>query len=265
MIKLSIITINYNNATGLAKTIQSVIGQSWKKFEFIIIDGGSTDGSVDFIKQYQNELTCWISEPDRGVFHAMNKGILRARGEYLLMLNSGDTICNENVLKKIFEDDNPGEDILYGDVFWETKGKIFQESVFPDQLSFLFLHKEALSHQAAFIRRELHRKIGLYDETKNFCSDWSFFLLAICKYNASYKHIHRKIAISNCDGLTCNPSNFLPMAKERNRFLKEEFSAFIDDYKLLDNVKNKKMHKRISSAYSQFIAKCKYKLKLAWN
>src|SRR5436190_11669530 len=124
--KLSIITINYNNAAGLRETIRSVAEQTWKGFEYIIIDGGSTDDSIGFIQQYQRELTYWVSEPDRGVFHAMNKGISKAHGEYLLMLNSGDTISDKHVLKQVFEKDKPCEDILYGDVLRESKGKIFR-------------------------------------------------------------------------------------------------------------------------------------------
>jgi glycosyltransferase involved in cell wall biosynthesis len=101
MIKLSIITINYNNRDGLEKTIRSVIDQRFTDFEFIVIDGGSTDGSVDNIRKYENKINYWCSEKDAGIYNAQNKGIKKAKGEYCLFLNSGDFLYNEDVLNKI--------------------------------------------------------------------------------------------------------------------------------------------------------------------
>ena len=99
--KYSIITINYNNRDGLEKTIQSVINQTCQDFEFIIIDGGSTDGSVDIIKKYNDRINYWVSEPDKGIYNAMNKGILQAHGEYLNFMNSGDCFFDNEVLNKV--------------------------------------------------------------------------------------------------------------------------------------------------------------------
>ena len=101
MMKYSIITINYNNKDGLKKTIESVINQSCKDFEYIIIDGGSTDGSVDVIRQYADRINYWISEPDKGVYNAMNKGVAQAHGEYLNFMNSGDCFSDNSVLENI--------------------------------------------------------------------------------------------------------------------------------------------------------------------
>ena len=100
-IKISIITINYNDAKGLYKTIQSVINQSFDNYEFIIIDGGSTDDSLTIIDQYKTKIDYFISEPDTGVYNAMNKGIKIAKGEYLIFMNSGDGFYDENVLSKV--------------------------------------------------------------------------------------------------------------------------------------------------------------------
>ena len=100
--KLSIITINFNDAKGLEKTIQSVINQTYKDFEYIVVDGASTDGSVDVIKKYSNKLTHWVSEPDTGIYNAMNKGTRMASGEYCLYLNSGDFLADNDVLEKAF-------------------------------------------------------------------------------------------------------------------------------------------------------------------
>ena len=92
---LSVITINYNNAEGLNRTIQSIDTQTWKEFEYIVIDGASNDGSIDVIKRFESIIDLWISEPDTGVFNAMNKGIKKAKGDYLLFLNSGDFLVDK--------------------------------------------------------------------------------------------------------------------------------------------------------------------------
>lgn len=99
---ISIITINYNNKVGLKKTIESVIQQDFNSFEFIVIDGGSTDGSYDVIQEYRNYIDYWVSEPDKGIYNAMNKGITIARGEYCNFMNSGDFFYDKNVLSSIF-------------------------------------------------------------------------------------------------------------------------------------------------------------------
>lgn len=100
MTKISIITINYNDKIGLSKTINSVLNQSWQKFEFIVIDGGSNDGGLEVIEQFKDKIDYWVSEPDKGVYNAMNKGIKVAKGEYLIFMNSGDTFYDDQVLEK---------------------------------------------------------------------------------------------------------------------------------------------------------------------
>ena len=104
MPKLSIITINLNNAQGLEKTIKSVVSQTYSDYEYIIIDGASTDGSVDVIQEYRNKITYWVSEPDTGIYNAMNKGILKATGEYCQFLNSGDILVDNNVTERMLSD-----------------------------------------------------------------------------------------------------------------------------------------------------------------
>ena len=96
--KFSIITINYNNKDGLEMTINSVLGQSFQGFEYIIIDGGSTDGSIDIIKKYESRIDYWVSEPDNGVYNAMNKGIRKATGDYINFMNSGDAYHSSSAL-----------------------------------------------------------------------------------------------------------------------------------------------------------------------
>ncbi|WP_051199999.1 glycosyltransferase family 2 protein [Flavobacterium subsaxonicum] len=237
--KLSIITINLNNAQDLVRTIESVNSQTFRDFEFIIIDGASTDGSVEIIKQIEDRLAFWVSERDSGIFNAMNKGIKKASGDYLIMLNAGDVLYDNNTLQNIFES-NPTEDILYGDAILESKGKIFGEKIFSHPITFGFFRRTSISHQAAFIKRELHDRIGFYDETLRFASDWKFFVLAFCKYDISSKYYNKFIAVCNCDGLTWNPKYFPAMKIEMANVLNQYFSVFTADYEVLDKFKSKR-------------------------
>lgn len=113
--KLSIITVNFNDAGGLERTIKSVISQTFCDYEFIIIDGGSTDGSVEIIKVYSDRIDYWVSEMDRGIYHAMNKGVDQAHGDYCLFLNSGDSFYNDEVLEKLSKFES-NDDIIVGKV-----------------------------------------------------------------------------------------------------------------------------------------------------
>ena len=239
--KLSIITINYNNAVDLEKTIRSVAAQSWKGFEYLVIDGGSKDESIEIIKKYSGDIDYWVSEKDSGVFNAMNKGITKASGEYLLMLNAGDLLHDETVLEKVFATGEFNQDILYCDVLRESMGKIIDKSIFPDVITFQKFREGSISHQAAFIKRSLHKLIGLYDEQYKFSADRIFFMLAFCKYNVSYKHIPLIFSICNCDGLTCSPENFVAMQQEFDTAASTFFPAFVKDYERFDAEQKSKL------------------------
>ena len=204
--KLSIITINLNNAQGLRKTIESVVSQTFTNFEYIVIDGNSTDGSVDIIKQYADKITYWISEPDTGIYNAMNKGILKAQGEYCLFLNSGDSLVDNSVLEKVFA--IPFfEDIVYGNV------NLIGENIriakkYPNEWTLRLFFDESLPHTASFIKRDLFFEIALYNESYRIISDWEFFVLAIIIHQKSYKHLpvfvsdFALIGLSSTSGIT---------------------------------------------------------------
>ena len=114
MKRLSIITVNHNDLAGLRKTRDSILSQTFQDFEWIVVDGDSTDGGKDFIQEHQEEMAWWCSEQDNGIYNAMNKGIEHAQGEYLLFLNSGDTLSAPDTLKEVFRTE-PDADVVYGD------------------------------------------------------------------------------------------------------------------------------------------------------
>lgn len=224
MPKLSIITINYNNLQGLQRTVESVVNQTWKEFEYIVIDGGSTDGSVTYIESQKEHFDYWVSEPDSGIYNAMNKGIEKASGEYLLFLNSGDDFLNstslQNNLKEI-----KGEDIIYFDINVIGNGVFFVKSC-PDILKFSYLFHETLPHQSTFIRKKILTELGCYDESIKIVSDWKFFILAIMKYSVTYKHVGKVLSNFYLDGI----SAIEDYSEERKLVLNECFECFVTDY-----------------------------------
>lgn len=222
--KLSIITVNLNNAEGLGKTIESVVNQSFTDFEYIIIDGGSTDDSVDIIKKYGNKVTYWVSEPDKGIYNAMNKGIKAAKGEYCQFLNSGDWLIDNNVVKDVFFMEN-NEDVLYGNVFTE-KGTI----EYPDKLSLNLFFQTTLCHQAVFHKTELFEHLGLYKEELSIVADWEFLLNILIKNNFTYKHINKTVCFYDYNGMSSNPESAQEYVLQREKILKNMFPRIYDDY-----------------------------------
>ncbi len=197
--KLTIITINYNNAVGLQNTMASVVNQTYREFEYIVIDGNSTDGSKDIILKNEKKLTHWISEPDLGIYNAMNKGILHARGEYLLFLNSGDFLENLNTIENIIYD-LKSSDIVYGNMIIDRKG-VLEYAKTPEHLCFEEMIRGTLWHPVSFIKKELFSKFGLYNENNKIISDYEFFLKIIFIDRATTLHIDKFISVFNTEGI----------------------------------------------------------------
>lgn len=199
MPKVSIITICKNEKESIAKTIESVLNQTYKDFEYIVIDGVSDDGTLQIIEQYKSRLSQFVSEPDTGIYNAQNKGIRLARGEYLLFLNAGDYLFDSNVLQDFFTE-NYIESILYGDMKILDKGKII-DGYSPPTLDLYFMLKSTLWHPVSFIKKELFLKYSEYDESFKIVSDYEFFLRVICVHSVTTKHISRFVTCFNTDGI----------------------------------------------------------------
>lgn len=260
---LSIITINFNNAAGLEKTIKSVISQTNKSYEFIIIDGGSTDGSKEIIERHKGEITYWVSEPDKGIYNAMNKGVKVAKGEYCIFMNSGDVFVDQNVIKDVF---NIG---FIADII--TGGIIINNNVIyygPDKVSLAHFFTKSISHQASFIKTDLLRRIP-YDENLKIVSDWKFFIEAIIVNKCSYRPINRLIGEMEPGGIGTNLSlseqehiNVLHSLLPEYAFA--DYESFIfgeSEYdKFYKGVKNSRFRKIIYTANCFFL-----KAILFWN
>lgn len=225
--KLTIITINYNNLEGLKRTMESVVNQTWKEFEYIVIDGGSTDGSNAYLASQSNKMDYWVSEPDKGIYHAMNKGIAKATGEYLLFLNSGDHLYTTAVLEQNQETLN-FYDIIYFNL-QVVVGKTDFIKIYPNTLSFSYFVRDTLPHQATFIRASLFEKIGLYDERLILLADWKFFMECICKFNSSYLRIDSILSTFYFDGISSDSANEKLSQEERQQVLDTDFKSYIED------------------------------------
>ena len=229
--KLSIITINYNNKDGLQKTIDSVACQTWKDFEWIIIDGGSTDGSKELIEQNQQYFSYWCSEPDKGVYNAMNKGITKAKGEYLQFLNSGDSLHNSVILSQVFKTDFDA-DILYGDLNLVCQNGI-NRIVYPDHLTFPFFLTRSIGHPSSFIRTSLLKENN-YSENYKMVSDWYKFMELYLE-SRSFSHI--SLAIVDFDNTGISSTNHALEMKERECVLEEllgkKSKKWVDDSVML--------------------------------
>jgi glycosyltransferase involved in cell wall biosynthesis len=226
---LSIITINYNDKPGLERTLNSVKNQSYTNFEHIIIDGGSNDGSKQLIETNRENFSYWVSEPDHGIYNAMNKGINVAKGEYLLFLNSGDHFEDDNALHNV-HNFLKKEDIVYFNVNVIGEHKSYIKKC-PEILTFKYLHENLPTHQATFFKKELFNKLGNYDENLKIVSDWKFLIIAICKHNATYKYVNKTFSVFYYDGLSSLKENQDLIKAERKVVLNKEFKPFMNDLK----------------------------------
>lgn len=196
--KYSIITINYNHRDGLLNTIKSVVSQTYTDYEYIIIDGGSTDGSVDIIKQYTDKITYWVSEPDKGIYNAMNKGIKQAKGEYLNFMNSGDCFYSENVLETMVKyldvDIVSGKEML-------SNGNLY--GIWRDDITLMDFLRDTLPHQSTFIRHQLLEECP-YDETLRIVADWAFWIEALVIRNATFRNTNEIVCAFEANGTSSN-------------------------------------------------------------
>lgn len=224
--KLSIITINFNDREGLDKTIQSVISQTFTDFEYIVIDGASTDGSVDVIKKYAAKLTHWVSEPDTGIYNAMNKGTRMAQGEYCLYLNSGDFLAADDVLEKAFSYNFTEDIVCCNCLDFDDKHEWLK--VPPKNISLFTFIGGSLPHPTSFIKRSLLNRLEGYNESYRIMSDWCFFLDAMIIHQCSYRTLDVLLTRFNCYGIS-STSSIQETAKAYD-YLRNKFPRIIDDY-----------------------------------
>ena len=237
--RISVITINFNNAVGLKKTIESVAAQTYREYEHIIVDGNSTnDDSVKIIQDYDykqrsaqaqtssNPSIRWISDSDKGIYAAMNKGVRMAQGEYVLMLNSGDALVDAHVLERIVPHLD-GTDIVQGNTIEERDGKTVQNKGYGlSEITMQDVMEGNFLHQASFCRRDLFVRYGYFDESYAIVADKKFFMTCLGLHDATFKYVDIDVANFDTTGISSATSGEWLEKREAEfaRLLNELFS-----------------------------------------
>ena len=232
MITLSVVTINWNNGIGLEKTIESVLNQSFKDIEYIIIDGGSTDNSKTIIQQFSQYIDIAISEQDSGIYDAMNKGLAKAKGEYILFLNSGDMLYAPNVLQELFNEIS-GEDYFYGNVALMNDAQEIKILPSAETIYFADRYQHNLPMQPVFFaKKKLLQQFGGFDEQYKIIADVAL-IAKICSSNAKYKFINIPVTLFDTSGISSQQKNQAKIYRERQHFVKSNFPQYLEDFEHL--------------------------------
>lgn len=233
--RLSIITINRNNAEGLEKTMLSVATQTFKELEYIVVDGASADGSVEVIKRLEPQFTHlkWVSEPDKGIYNAMNKGLHMATGEYVQILNSADCLAATDVTERMLAalEDAGCPNILYGNMIkCFLDGHQIVDKCFAGQaITMLGMYTGTLNHDSAYIRRDLFEKYGYYDEGLKIVSDWKWYLQAIILGGEKPQYVDLNVTFFDMTGIS--ETNKEVERAERKQVLEQLFpQTVLSDY-----------------------------------
>ncbi|HRH67089.1 MAG TPA: glycosyltransferase family 2 protein, partial [Bacteroidia bacterium] len=195
--------------------IGSVLAQHFRDFEFIIVDGGSGDGTKEYLSQQPENRMKWISEKDAGIYDAQNKGIGMARGEYCLLLNSGDCLLNAYVLSEVFDKIDPQADIAYGDVMLFDKRGMYGKKIHPQRMSSYYLMKEVVAHQGQFIRRNLFLEFGGYNLAYEITADYEFFARMFWKQKVKLHYLNMVVSVFDTEGLSSDPAQKKRIGTER--------------------------------------------------
>ena len=232
---LTVVTINRNNASGLEKTLQSVAAQTFKDFEYIIVDGASTDGSVEAIKKYEAKFAHlrWASESDTGIYNAMNKGIRIASGDYIQILNSGDYLASDDVTERMLSalERTGHPSILYGNMVkcFPDGRKQGDKSFAGQEITLLGMYTGTLNHNPTYIRRTLFEKYGYYDESLKIVSDWKWYLQAVVLNGEEPQYVDVDVTLFDMSGVS--ETNKDLDRDERKKVLEQLFpKAVLADY-----------------------------------
>jgi glycosyltransferase involved in cell wall biosynthesis len=189
--KISVVTVCYNAVTSIEVTINSVLNQTYSNLEYIIIDGQSKDGTVDLIKKYSDNLSLWVSEPDKGIYDAMNKGIEYANGLYIIFLNAGDYFYSKNSINKVFENvDSIEADVLYGDVAYKFSYGMYHKHILPIET---FDKGMPIAHPATFVKAELI-KFEKFNVKYKIAADYDM-LYRLYKEGRNFKYVNAIITV----------------------------------------------------------------------
>lgn len=218
----TIITVCLNIVSTIRRTCESIVNQTFQDFQWIVVDGASTDGTLDILKEYSSRINIFISESDKGIYNAMNKGIRLATGEYIIFMNGGDEFYNIGVLREV-KDKQPIADVIYGRTFMVDKNYIKEPEKVVNKNTF---YKHNIVHQSAFIKTALQKKY-IFDETLKICSDYDFFVKILFKdatfeyhdiiiskfYSGGFSEINHQLALNEESIIRQRYYNFISKIK----------------------------------------------------
>lgn len=269
LVKISIITVCKNAENAIERTMPSVVSQNCfnENIEYVIVDGASTDKTVEIIQQYANKYPIkWISEPDSGIYNAMNKGIKMATGDYLLFLNAGDYLIHYNVIKSLMNlFESYKFDMIYGDLFcidpYSKHYLIY--SVEDDILNACFFYQRYLPHPSTFYKRELFEKFGGFEENFKIIADNVLNKKLVCDHHVSVKHINQIISVFLSDGIS---STNAKLSLQEKDFFREKYFSKKEIYEAEKQIQKSEMIKCRDKKKSplRFLAKILSKLHECW-
>jgi len=223
-VRISVITVTLNSAGTLDDTLRSLATQDHPNLEHLVMDGVSSDGTLELIQRRSTPWRRVVSEPDGGVYDAMNKGIARARGSHFLFLNSGDYLRSPQALA-LAAPHLDGPDLVYFDLEVSESASSSRIESFPDTLDYGYFARHSLPHPSTFIAASLFQRHGPYDTSLRIVSDWKAFLLWVCKHNCTYRHVPQPLTVYSFDGISSRPESAPLLEAERSRVLEGEFPA----------------------------------------
>jgi glycosyltransferase involved in cell wall biosynthesis len=222
--KFSIIITTHNASKGLTKTLDSVLEQECKDYEVIVIDGCSTDGTQDILKEYEKKFSgklTWSSQADKGIYDAMNKGIDKAKGDWLYFLGSGDYLLDTNTLAKVADGIKKPDEVIYGNVKLGEK-----KTIHDGRFNAFKLVGKNICHQAIFYNRKVFEKLGKFETKYDVAADYVFNMKWFNDKNISKKYINQVIAYYDNEGFSAKIYDEIYW-DERNELINKYFPWYI--------------------------------------
>jgi glycosyltransferase involved in cell wall biosynthesis len=221
--KISIITVCLNCSAAVEATYRSIVSQDYINYEWVVIDGNSTDGTFEILEKYKEDIAYLCSEPDSGIYEAMNKGITQSKGEYIVFMNAGDTFHNTNTLSTVSR--NFGPDLLYGNTL-KINNKGHEVSTYPNTLTKEYILNYTLSHQSSYFKKDIFFKYGMYDTFYRIAGDYDLYAQMIHNEEISFKYINETLSVFKQDGISNQKKHRDRLKFEQHHLRKKYFNNY---------------------------------------
>jgi len=222
--RISIITASLNAAAHIERAIQSVAAQTYPQIEHVIIDGGSTNGTLQIIEKHRDGIGYFVSEPDRGIYNAMNKGVKAATGDVLFFLNADDRLCDEHVVEDVMSvfDATPDLEVVYGNLVWDLSGRMIRKKQ-PGTITRASLAAATILHQTVFSRKHVFEATGGFSERYRVVSDYDWMMKVFIRDGHRYQYYDRDIAVMGTQGLSWTSKDW---ESERIEAMRSYFTTY---------------------------------------